>query len=58
MIRGKAMEDIIRRRAKWVMMGIKVGTWDEHWVSYLSDESLDSTPETNTTLYVNYLEFK
>ena len=47
------MEDIIRRRAKWVMMGIKVGTWDEHWVSYLSDESLDSTPETNTTLYVN-----
>ena len=41
------------------MMGIEEDTrWDEHWVSYISDESLGSTPETNTTLYVNYLEFK
>ena len=40
-------------------MGIKKGTcWDEHWVFYVSDESLGSTPETNTTMYVNYLEFK
>ena len=33
---------------KWVM-GIKEGTFgDEHWVSYVSDESLGSTSETNT----------
>ena len=39
--------------AKWVM-GIKEGTClDEHWVLYARDESLNSTPETNTTLYVN-----
>ena len=38
---------------KWVM-GIKEGTrWDEYWVSYVSAESVGSTPETNTTLYVN-----
>ena len=35
-------------------MGIKEGTcWDGHWVLYVSDESLNSTPETDTTLYVN-----
>ena len=40
-------------------MGIKEGIcFDEHWVLYVNDESLDSTPETNITLYVNYLEFK
>ena len=34
--------------------GIKEGTcWDEHWVLYVSDESLNSTPETNITLYGN-----
>ena len=33
--------------------GIKEGTRDEHWVLYVSDESLNSTPETNTALYVN-----
>ena len=39
--------------AKW-MMGIKEGTcWDEHWVLYVGDESLGSTPETIITLYVN-----
>ena len=26
---------------------------DEHWVLYLNDESLNSTPKTNITLYVN-----
>ena len=26
---------------------------DEHWVLYVSDESLNFTPETNTVLYVN-----
>ena len=35
----------------WVM-GIKGGTCDEHWVLYVSDESLNSTPETNTALHV------
>ena len=38
-------------------MGIKMGTCDEHWVLHVSDESLNSTPEINITLYVNYLEY-
>ena len=42
---------------KW-MMGIKEGTCDEHWVLYVSDESLNSTPETKIILGVNQLEFK
>ena len=29
-----------------------------YWVLYASEESLNSTPETNITLYVNQLEFK
>ena len=38
---------------KWVM-GIKEDTFrDEHWVSYIRDESLGSTPEAIITLYVN-----
>ena len=37
--------------AKWVM-DIKEGIhWDKHL--YVSDESLNSTPETNMTLHVN-----
>jgi len=40
------------------VMGTKEGTCDEHWVLYISDKSLDSTPETNTALHVNYLKFK
>ena len=40
-------------------MGIKEGTFrDEHWVSYVRDESLGSTSEAKTTLYVNWLENK
>ena len=31
-------------------MGIKEGTYDEQWVANISDESLNSTPETNITL--------
>lgn len=27
-------------------------THDEHWVLYVRDESLNSTPKTNITLYV------
>ena len=38
-------------------MGIKEGTCDEHWVLYISDKLLKCTPETNTTLYVNYIHF-
>ena len=35
-------------------MGIKEGTfWDKYWVSYVRDESLGSTLEAKTTLYVN-----
>lgn len=34
-------------------MGIKGGTCDEHWVLCVNDESLNSVPETNITLYVN-----
>jgi len=35
-------------------MDIKEGTCcDESWVLHVSDESLNSTPETNITLYVN-----
>ena len=38
---------------KWVM-GIKEGaSWDEHWTSYVRDESLGSTPEAKTILYIN-----
>ena len=40
-------------------MGINEGNgWDETWVLYVSDDSLNSTSETNTTLLVSYLEFK
>ena len=34
-------------------IGIKEGTCDEHWVLYISDEPLNSTPETNITLHIN-----
>ena len=27
--------------------------WDEHWVLYLGDESLESTPEIIIALYTN-----
>ena len=38
---------------KWVM-GNKEGIcYDEHWVLYVSDESLNSNPETNIALYVS-----
>ena len=41
------------RWARWVT-DTKEGTCcDEYWVLYVSDESLNSTPEANITLYVN-----
>ena len=41
-----------------LVMIIKEGTFcNEHWVLYATDESLNSTPETNSTLYVNYWIF-
>ena len=43
----------VERWGKWVV-GIEEGTcWDEHWVLYEIDESLGSTPEATTMLYVN-----
>ena len=36
---------------RWVM-GMKEGTCDEQRVLYISNESLNSTPETNIELYV------
>ena len=39
---------------KWVM-GIEKGTWDEHWVLYVSNESLESTPKTKSILYTLYV---
>ena len=48
--------EVGRRWAKWIM-GIKEGTCDEHWMLYVSDELLNSTPvilqECNITLSVN-----
>ena len=38
--------------ARWGM-GIKEGTCGEHWILYVSDESLNSTSETIITLDVN-----
>ena len=39
---------------KWVMGIIKEGTcYDEHRVLCVSDEALNSTPESNIILYVN-----
>jgi len=38
-------------------MGMKEGTWyDEHWVLYATDESVDTTSETNTICWL--IEFK
>ena len=31
----------------------KITCYYEHWVLYVSDKSLNCTPETNITLYVN-----
>ena len=35
----------------------KEGACDEHWVLYVSDQSLNSIPGTNITLWVKLLEF-
>ena len=40
--------------ARW-MTGTKEGACDEHWVLYVSDKSLNFTPETNITVYANEL---
>lgn len=40
-------------------MGIKEGACcDQHWVLYVSEESLNLALETNITLQVNKLELK
>ena len=39
--------------ARWVM-GIKEGScYFEHWILYVSNKSLNSTPEINYAPYVN-----
>ena len=43
--------------AGW-QIDIKQGTYYEHWVLNISDESLNFTPEANIALYVNSLKFK
>lgn len=35
-------------------MGREEGICDARWVLYVTDESLNSAPETNMTLYVNW----
>lgn len=45
------------RWVKW-MMGFKEGTCDAHWVLCGNAESLNCTPKSNVTLYVNSLEVK
>ena len=53
MMENKLRSDGGRFASRWVM-GIEEGTrYDEYWVLHVSDESLNSTPETNTALYVN-----
>ena len=47
-----------REKGKWVT-GIKEGTWDEHWVLYVSDEAWESTPKTKSmlaNLTINYIK--
>ena len=39
-------------------MGIKGSAHHEHWVLYCNVESLYFTPESNSTLHVNSLEFE
>ena len=45
---GRKVGDALR----WVL-GIKDGACDEHWVLHVNDESLNSTSEANSALYVN-----
>ena len=40
------------RGARWVI-GTEGTCGDEHWVLYVSDESLNSNSKTNIALYVN-----
>ena len=44
--------------ARWVMSIKESICCDEYWVLYVSDKSLNSTPETNIALYIKYLKFK
>ena len=48
-----AGEEVDRSWGKWVMALQDDACCDEPWVVYVSDESLNSTPETNITLYAN-----
>ena len=48
------VDEEVEERGKWVM-GIEEGTWDEHWVLYVSNEPGESTPKTKSTLYTLYV---
>ena len=52
-VKGKGT--IFQKNIVW--WGIEY-TYDEHWVMYRIVESLYCTPETNFTLYVNYIGIK
>ena len=41
------------KMARWVMGTKKDTCCDEHWILYINDESLNSTPENNIALNVN-----
>lgn len=43
---------------EWVMGIIEDTCYEEHWVLYLSNESLNFTPEADIALFVNQLEVK
>ena len=48
-----AAEEVVGGWSRWVM-GIKEGNcFDDQWLLYVSDEPLNSTPETNIALHVN-----
>ena len=56
-LNSREQTDDYQRWMAGKMVGIKEGTyWDEYWVLYVSDEWLNSIPETNITLYVNDLD--
>ena len=45
--------EVSGRWARWVMVTKEGTCFEEHWVLYISDSSLSSTPEANIALYVS-----
>ena len=44
----------VRERGNF-MMSTEEGTWVEHWCCMLSDESWESSPEAQSTLFTLYV---